>query len=75
MIVRHPIRQRRRHQEHLPAVTRNEVLRHKQKCLIPPGRHPVKPTASVWTVLGAVEQIDLDGSMGLSRERAGSRGV
>jgi len=39
MIIRHPIRQIRRHQHRLPPVTSNEVLSHTQNLLNLPGRH------------------------------------
>jgi hypothetical protein len=41
MIIGHPIRQIRRHQQHLPPITSNEVLSHTQNLLNQPGRQPL----------------------------------
>ena len=39
VILRHPVRHRRRHQEHLPTINRNEVLTHTQNPPERTGRH------------------------------------
>jgi hypothetical protein len=43
VILRHPVRDQRRHQKHLVAVTTNEPRAHDHKAPDPTGRHPPFP--------------------------------